>query len=184
MLPSKKKKKVIGTNCVCVCMRSKCVRNWFLSAQRLQLATLNSTRQAAKTYASDKRNAVKLTRRAVATRGHSEGWQFGRVNENNMADRAFDRAFSRAAASNGEEAERPARPRKQMLKGEAGAAVSPPTATPMQVSDAIQRVLLADKDKDCFRYILQVWSSADLLEPVMYGNDRCVFQFSNCWQHS
>lgn len=84
-----------------------------------------------------------------------------------MADRVFDRAFSRAAASNAEEAERPARPRKQVLKGEAGAAGPPPTATPMQVSDAIQRVLLADKDKDCFRYILQVCSSADFLEPAI-----------------
>ena len=73
-----------------------------------------------------------------------------------MADRLFERAFERAAAVNAEEeAQQPLKPRKQTIKAEAGAA-APPVATPMQISDAIQRVLLADWDKDYFRYLLQV----------------------------
>ncbi len=73
-----------------------------------------------------------------------------------MTDRLFERAFNRAAAANLEEAEQPARPRTQNLKADAGAAVPERAVTPMQISDAIQRVLLADKDKDYFRYTLQV----------------------------
>ncbi len=73
-----------------------------------------------------------------------------------MTDRLFERAFNRAAAANVEEAEQPARPRTQNIKGDAGAAVPQPAVTPMQISDAIQRVLLADKDKDYFGYKLQV----------------------------
>ena len=73
-----------------------------------------------------------------------------------MADRLFERAFSRAAASGASEgAERPMQPQKQSMQAEAGAADKEPAA-PMQVSDAVQRVLLADQDKDYFRYILQV----------------------------
>ena len=73
-----------------------------------------------------------------------------------MTDRLFERAFERAAAVNAEEeAQQPLKPRKQAIKAEAGAA-APPVATPMQISDAIQRVLLADRDKDYFRYLLQV----------------------------
>ena len=73
-----------------------------------------------------------------------------------MADRLFERAFSRAAAaSSSEGAERPMQPQKQSMQAEAGAADKIP-ATPMQVSDAVQRVLLADQDKDYFRYLLQV----------------------------
>ncbi len=75
-----------------------------------------------------------------------------------MADRLFERAFNRAAAANvDEEAEQPLCSRKQTIKADAGAPAPVTTAaTPMQISDAIQRVLLADKDKDYFRYMLQV----------------------------
>lgn len=73
-----------------------------------------------------------------------------------MADRLFERAFNRAAAGSiHEEAERPIRPTKENIRSEAEATAAA-AATPMQVSDAIQRVLLADKDKDYFRYTLQV----------------------------
>ena len=73
-----------------------------------------------------------------------------------MADRLFERAFSRAAAAGASEgAERPMQPQKQSMQAEAGAADKVP-ATPMQISDAVQRVLLADQDKDYFRYMLQV----------------------------
>ena len=72
-----------------------------------------------------------------------------------MADRMFERAFNRAAAASvGDQAEQPLRPRQQAIKAEAGATST--AATPMQVSDAIQRVLLADQDNDYFRYIPQV----------------------------
>ena len=72
-----------------------------------------------------------------------------------MAGRLFDRAFNRAAAANvDEDAERPLKPRTDSIRPEAGAAAT--AATPMQISDAIQRVLLADKDKDYFRYMPQV----------------------------
>ena len=73
-----------------------------------------------------------------------------------MTDRLFERAFNKAAAADVEEAERPARPRMQNIKADAGAAVPQPAVTPMQISDAIQRVLLADKDKDYFGYNNQV----------------------------
>lgn len=73
-----------------------------------------------------------------------------------MADRLFNRAFSRAAAASvGEDAERPMQSQRESVQAEAGAASKVP-ATPMQVSDAVQRILLADHDKDYFRYILQV----------------------------
>lgn len=73
-----------------------------------------------------------------------------------MADRLFERAFSRAAAASvGEDAERPVQPLRESVQAEAGAASKVP-ATPMQVSDAVQRILLADHDKDYFRYMLQV----------------------------
>ena len=73
-----------------------------------------------------------------------------------MADRLFERAFSRAAAASiSEGAERPLQPQRESVQAEAGAADKIP-ATPMQVSDAVQRVLLADQDKDYFRYMLQV----------------------------
>ena len=71
-------------------------------------------------------------------------------------DRVFERAFNRAAAASiHEEAERPIHPIKESITPGAEAAATI-AATPMQVSDAIQRVLLADKDKDYFRYIPQV----------------------------
>lgn len=75
-----------------------------------------------------------------------------------MADRMFERAFNRAAAADlYEEAQQPLRPPNHAVKADAGAAASASVAvTPMQISDAIQRVLLADKDKDYFRYMLQV----------------------------
>lgn len=73
-----------------------------------------------------------------------------------MADRLFERAFSRAAAASASnDAERPLQPKKESLQAEAGAADKVP-ATPMQVSDAVQRVLQADQDKDYFRYMFQV----------------------------
>ncbi|DBA71952.1 hypothetical protein WJX79_008802 [Trebouxia sp. C0005] len=67
-----------------------------------------------------------------------------------MTDRLFERAFNRAAAANVEEPEQPVRPRTQSIKADAGAAVPQPAVTPMQISDAIQRVLLADNNKDYF----------------------------------
>lgn len=77
-----------------------------------------------------------------------------------MTDRMFERAFNRAAAANLEEAEQPARPRTQNIKADAGAVVPERAVTPMQISDAIQRVLLADKDKDYFRYKFQAYGAA------------------------
>lgn len=71
-----------------------------------------------------------------------------------MADRLFDRAFNRAAAAS-EDAERPMQSQGESVQAEAGAANKIP-ATPMQVSDAVQRILQADHDKDYFRYKLQV----------------------------
>lgn len=77
-----------------------------------------------------------------------------------MADRLFERAFSRAAAASvGEDAERPVQPLRESVQAEAGAASKVP-ATPMQVSDAVQRILLADHDKDYFRYMLQTYGAA------------------------
>lgn len=68
-----------------------------------------------------------------------------------MADRAFDRAFSRAAAADeNTEAERP-KHRKHAAKPDIPNA-NADAATPMQMSDAVQRMLQADKDKNYFRY--------------------------------
>lgn len=68
-----------------------------------------------------------------------------------MADRAFDRAFSRAAAaSDVTEAEPQVRHRKQVHKPDTQEAA--PEATPMQMSDAVQRILQADEQKDYIRY--------------------------------
>ena len=68
-----------------------------------------------------------------------------------MADRAFDRAFSRAAAaSDVTEAEPQVRNKKQVHKPDTQEAT--PEATPMQMSDAVQRILQADEQKDYIRY--------------------------------
>lgn len=85
-----------------------------------------------------------------------------------MADRLFERAFNRAAAGSiHEEAERPIRPTKENIRSEAEATAAA-AATPMQVSDAIQRVLLADKDKDYFRLMELPQPEADELgRPVL-----------------
>ena len=71
--------------------------------------------------------------------------------ESVMMDRAFDRAFSRAAAaSDTTGAETQVRHKKQAPKSDTQ---EPGTeATPMQISDAVQRILQADKDKDYIRY--------------------------------
>lgn len=82
-----------------------------------------------------------------------------------MADRLFERAFSRAAAASASEgAERPLQPKRESVQAEAGAADKVP-ATPMQVSDAVQRVLQADQDKDYFRYMLQVCKPLFMMLP-------------------
>ena len=68
-----------------------------------------------------------------------------------MADRAFDRAFSRAAAADESTGAEWPRPRKQATKPDIPRA-DEQAATPMQMSDAVQRMLQADKDKNYFRY--------------------------------
>ena len=68
-----------------------------------------------------------------------------------MTDRAFDRAFSRAAAaSDNTGAETQVRHKKQAVKSDTQEPAA--EATPMQISDAVQRILQADKDKDYIRY--------------------------------
>lgn len=68
-----------------------------------------------------------------------------------MADRAFDRAFSRAAAASDTSGTEPQlRASKPPTKKEVQETA--PEATPMQKSDAVQRILQADKDKDYIRY--------------------------------
>lgn len=87
-----------------------------------------------------------------------------------MADRLFERAFSQAAAASASEgAERPLQPKRESVQAEAGAADKVP-ATPMQVSDAVQRVLQADQDKDYFRYMLQV---CKLLFTMLLSSQNC-----------
>jgi hypothetical protein len=67
-------------------------------------------------------------------------------------DRLFDKAFSRAAAGleravEGEDPQRK-RPRVDEVDEEARLRQA---SNPMNVADAIQRILLAEKDKDYFR---------------------------------
>lgn len=67
-----------------------------------------------------------------------------------MAERAFDRAFSRAAAaSDVTGAEAYTRPKAKAVKPVQEVVEE---ATPMQRSDAIQRILKAHEDKDYIRY--------------------------------
>jgi hypothetical protein len=67
-----------------------------------------------------------------------------------MAEKVLERAFNKAMAghlSAQDEAERPAK----RPKVEDEDALLRKKDAPMQVADAIQRILLADKDKDYFR---------------------------------
>ena len=67
-----------------------------------------------------------------------------------MADFTFDRAFNRVfAGHNAEESKREAERRPPPPEDEEGKLRR--TAAPMQVTDAIRRMLLADKDRDYFR---------------------------------
>ena len=104
-----------------------------------------------------------------------------------MADRLFERAFSRAAAASAsDDAERPLQPKRESVQAEAGAADKVP-ATPMQVSDAVQRVLQADQDKDYFRYMLQVCKLLFIMYcPVKAAGvrgvvERCFCLFPDLW---
>lgn len=71
-----------------------------------------------------------------------------------MGEKALDRAFNRVLAKQRDAEEKSAlhRPKsKEELEAEEIERLRA-SATPMAVSDAIKRMLLADKDKDFFRY--------------------------------
>ena len=70
-----------------------------------------------------------------------------------MGEKALDRAFNRVLAKQRDAAEKMAvhRPKsKEEVEAEEAAKLRT-SGTPMAVSDAIQRMLLAEKDKDYFR---------------------------------
>lgn len=71
-----------------------------------------------------------------------------------MADNAFDRAFNRALLSKNlaEDRVRSGLPLSQAQKDAKETEALRSETAPMKVDDAIKRMLLADKDKDYFRY--------------------------------
>ena len=74
------------------------------------------------------------------------------IQQSQIMDRLFERAFNQAAASANAELDRHERKRKAAEPDEADEEEALRNmATPMERQDAIQRVLLADKDKDYFR---------------------------------
>ena len=70
-----------------------------------------------------------------------------------MAETAFDRAFNKALSNRNLEVEQISskRPLSDAEKMEREHQSLRSETAPMSVDDAIKRMLLADKDKDCFR---------------------------------